>query len=59
MGENGPMNHIGERASFRIYYHNNGLVELLFENNGYVDEVKDFKHLMYLLDPKNLDLQTK
>ena len=56
MGKNGPMNHVGEIACFRIYYHNDGLVELLFENNGHVDEVKDFKHLMYLLDPKNLDL---
>jgi hypothetical protein len=59
MGKNGPMNHIGERAYFRIYYHNDGLVELLFENSGHVDEVKDFKHLMYLLDPKNLDLKNE
>lgn len=59
MGKNGPMNHVGERASFRMYFHNDGLVELLFENNGHCDEIKDFKHLMYLLDPKNLDLKNE
>ena len=57
IGEDGPINHIGEIAEYRIYYHDDGLTELMFVNNGHVDEVKDFKHLMYLLDPKNLDLK--
>ena len=57
IGNNGVLDHIGEKALFRLYFSNNGKVDLLFENNGWVDEVKDFKHLMYLLDPKLLDLK--
>ena len=59
IGKDGPLNHKGERACYRLYFQNDGVVELMFENNGHVDEVKDFKHLMYLLDPKTLDLKIK
>lgn len=57
LGKNGPMHHVGEHAYFRMYLNKDGRIELLFENNGHIDEVISFKHMMYLLDPTKLDLQ--
>lgn len=56
IGDGGPENHFGEHASYRMYIDKDGNVELLFENSGHVDEIKDFKHLLHLLDPKTIDL---
>ncbi|MEK6829100.1 MAG: hypothetical protein AABY15_03155 [Nanoarchaeota archaeon] len=57
IGENGPEHHAGEIASYRLYVDEDGEFSLLFENSGHVDEIEDFQHLIYLLDPKTLDLR--